>query len=86
MLKNHADVTTGAGQVAVAELGQILTIDEDAALGGAFQHVDAADQGAFAGTGFPDDAHDLAGGNVEIDVSDGMNGGVTFTVAFTDIG
>ena len=54
-------------------LGEIMAVEQDFAGIGLVDADDGAGQRRFAAAGFADQAHGLAGTNVEIDVIDGMN-------------
>ena len=64
-LKNHGDASTFLPQLPLGHLGQVMPVNDHAAGGGAFQHIDASDEGAFAGTAHADDAEHIAIGNGE---------------------
>ena len=68
MLEDHADAAARGTQIGGGKRGEIAPLDNHAAFARARQHVDRADQRAFAGPASPDDAEDFAGGNRQIDV------------------
>ena len=68
MLEDHADVLPGFAQLFFAEGGHFLAVHENFAAGGALQHVDAAHQGGFAGTGQADDDGDFAFVDGQVDI------------------
>ena len=60
VLENHADALTCFTQLCFAHGGQLLTVNEYLACSRFFQHVDAAHQCGFAGTGKTDDTKNFA--------------------------
>ncbi len=64
-LKNHGDAPTFLSQLLLVHSGQVMPVNDHAAGGGAFQHIDASDEGAFAGAAHADDAEHIAIGNGE---------------------
>lgn len=67
VLVDHADPLAGAAQIGRAEGGQLASVDGHAALVGAFEQVDAAQQGALAGAAAPEHAEDLPPADVQVD-------------------
>ena len=61
MLEDHADALTCFTQLCFAHGGQLLAVNEYLACGRFFQHIDAAHQCGFAGTGKTDDTENFAG-------------------------
>ena len=72
MLEDHADAAARPAQLlagapaAAGEGGEVLSGDGHGARGGAFQEVDAADEGGLAGAALSDDAVDLAFADVQV--------------------
>ena len=66
LLEDHADPRAQLVDVGVG-VGDLVALDEDLALGGRLQHVDAAQQGRLARSGGADHADDLALLDVEVD-------------------
>lgn len=60
VLENHADIFAFCPKLGFAHFAQVFVVDDDFAAGRFFQHIDAADEGRFAGTALADDAEDLA--------------------------
>ena len=60
MLENHADVFAFGPQLAVGHGRQFFVVNDDFAARRFFQHVDAADEGRFAGAALADYAKDFA--------------------------
>ena len=60
MLENHTDTLASFVKLGFVHGSQFLTININFACGGAFQHIDAANQSGFACTGQADDAEDFA--------------------------
>ena len=73
MLEDHPDFASRSSEVRLGQGGEFAAGDEDLVRIGAFQQVNAANQGAFAGTRGADDAKDPAGLDRQIDV--GQDGG-----------
>ena len=67
-LENHADGLPQLQQFLAAEPGQAFAVHQHLALGGAFEQVDAAHQGALARAGQADDAENFTVVDGEIDV------------------
>lgn len=73
VLEDHADAGAGPAQfgarppTAAGEGGEVLAGHRHGAGGGAFQEVDAADQGGLAGAALSDDAVHLAFADVQVD-------------------
>ena len=72
MLEDHADILPGFPQLFFSQGGHFLAVHDHFAAGGFFQHVDAADQGAFAGPGKADDPEDLAFIDGQVDILQGV--------------
>ena len=72
-LEDHGDVPALLPQLRLGELADVLAVDEDFAAGGALQHVDAADQGAFSRAAHADDAVDFAVADGQRDVLEGLH-------------
>ncbi len=68
LLEDHADAAAYGVDVDVG-VGHLGAADEDLALGGLLQQVDAAQQGRLAGTGGADDADDLALADLQVDAA-----------------
>ena len=68
VLEDHADRLPGLPQVLVAQLCDVLAVHLDGALRGTLQQVHAADQRGFSRAGQTDDAEDLPGLDVQIDI------------------
>ena len=60
MLENHTDTLASFVQLSFVHGSQLLAVNINFACGGAFQHIDAANQSGFACTGQADDAEDFA--------------------------
>ena len=60
VLKDHANGTANIAKICVAELRQILTVNDDAAAGRAIEQIDAANERALTGAGSTDDAKDFS--------------------------
>src|SRR5208337_1294968 len=68
MLEYHADGAAGRACVALRQVGQGDVVDDDAAAGRLFEAVDQADQRRLSRPAAPDNADDLAFGDIEGDV------------------
>ncbi len=66
MLEDHADAVPETAQLRLAKLRNILATHPDLALRRPFQQIKHAYQGAFACTGTPNNAEDLALLDVQI--------------------
>jgi hypothetical protein len=73
MLENHADLLAGLAQGCAGEGGHFLAVHEDLAARGHFEHVDAADERRFAGTGQADDAENLAVPDFQVCLFQGLD-------------
>jgi len=71
MLKNHADFLPGLSELPLAQGCHVDAVDQHLPFLRPFQHINTAYQGALAGTAETDDAEDLAGLNMEIDIIQG---------------
>lgn len=85
MLEDHADVLPGLPQLFFTQGGHFLAVHDHLAAGGFFQHVDAPDQGAFAGPGKADDAEDLTFVDGQIDVFQGVQVAGRRMIDFVDV-
>ena len=72
MLKNHADFFAGFPKLPFRHGTQFFAIDDDRTVRRPFQHIDAADQGAFSGAAFADDAEYFPFPDVGADASQGF--------------
>ena len=84
VLEDHADLAASLGQIPLAQGHEILTIDDDLALGGTLQQVDATNKGALAGTGGADHPENLALWHMQAHVTQGVHGVTAFTVDFVE--
>ena len=73
MLENHADALASLAQLGIIHSGELGTIYKNLAAGGALQHIDAAYQRGFAGTGKTNDAENLACFNTKVSFMQGMD-------------
>ena len=73
VLEDHADVLAGLAQFRAVQGRHFLAVDEDLAARGHLEHVDAADEGRFAGAGQADDAEDLAVFDFEVRLLQGLD-------------
>lgn len=78
MLKYHADMLAFRPQLGVGHVRQVLFVDDDVAARRPFEHVDAADEGGFAGAALADDAEDFAVFNGQVNAFEGVD--LSFTV------
>ena len=76
MLEYHADVLAFRPQLGVGHVGQVLFVDDDVATRRPFEHVDAADEGRFAGAALADNAEDFAVFNGQVDAFEGVDLGL----------
>ena len=67
-LEDHGDGAAGLTEFPFRQGGHLLAVYYHGAAGGPLQQVDAPYQGALSGTGEADDAEDLAGLDVQVDV------------------
>src|SRR5450830_155092 len=67
LLENHADILARIAQRALAQAGQFSASDSNAAAIGAFEQVNQAQQGRFAGAALADQAENIAGINLQRD-------------------
>ena len=82
MLEDHADVFPGFAKIFFGKFRHVFAADDDFAGGGGFEHIDAADERGFAGTGLSDNAENFAVIDREVDVVQGYDMAV---VAFGDV-
>ena len=82
MLKDHANGTANIAKICVAELRQILAVNDDAAAGRAIEQIDAANERALTGAGSTDDAEDFSWADRNRDVLERLE---DFTVV-ADVG
>ena len=85
MLKDHADSFAHLAKLPFRHCRQFFAIDNDRAAAGSFQHVDAADQGAFPSTAFADDAEYFAFPDVDADTAQCFQRSGFALVGFMDI-
>ncbi|GIE74316.1 hypothetical protein Aph02nite_02660 [Actinoplanes philippinensis] len=71
MLVDHPDPVPGQAQLPAAQPRHLQATDTDRACIRALQHVDAAQQGALAGAGLPENPEDLPLANPQINPVDG---------------
>ena len=69
LLEDHRDLPAAGAQLGGRERFHLHAVNDDAALGGAFQQVDAAHQRGFARTGHTDDAVDGTIRNGQVDIA-----------------
>ena len=62
-LEDHGDLPPGRPQLGRGHGVQLLAVDDDPALRGPLQHIDAADQRALTRAAHADDAIDIAAGD-----------------------
>ena len=67
-LEDHGDLPPLLPQGLVLQVPQILAVEQNFAIGGPFQQVDAAHQGALACTGQADDTENLPGLDCQRDI------------------
>ena len=84
VLENHPDLAASLGQVPFAQGDQILAVDDDLTFRRALQQVDAADEGALAGTGGADHPENFALRHMQAHVTQGVHGITAFTVDFVE--
>jgi hypothetical protein len=68
VLEDHADAAADPPQFLLARIGDVLTVPEDAAVGGVDQTVDAPQQGRLARPGETDDCEELTVWYLEADI------------------
>ena len=68
VLEDHADVAADLSEPLLLDLHEVLSVDDDAPLGGSLEQVDTADERALARAREPDDAVDGAVRDSEVDV------------------
>ena len=73
MLEYHADVLAFCPQLGIGHIRQVLFVDNDVAARRPFEHVDAADEGRFAGAALADDAEDFAVFNGQINAFESVD-------------
>ncbi len=84
MLKNHADLAAGLGQLPLRQGGQVLAVDDDLPLCRALQQVDTTNEGTLAGTGGTDYPENFALWHMQAHVTQGVHGITAFTVDFVE--
>src|SRR5574344_455953 len=85
MLEYHADALACLPELAIVHGRHILPVNDDLALGRAFEHVDAADQCGLSRTAETDDAVNLAASDAEIDAFQGMHRAGGAFIGFFDL-
>ena len=82
LLKNHGNIPPGRTQFRGTEILHLATVDNNVALIGTFQHIDAAHQRGFTSARHADDAVDIPVPNGQVDIVEGDHraplGGKTF--------
>lgn len=73
VLKHHADVAARCAQLGVGQLHEVASVDDDLAVRGAVEQIQAAHQRAFARAGAADDAEHLARSDFQIDATQGVH-------------
>ncbi|MPM47963.1 hypothetical protein SDC9_94684 [bioreactor metagenome] len=73
MLEDHADILACLPEFSFVHGCQILAINNYLAACRYFQHIDTADQGAFAGTAQTDNTENLTGVDGQIRFMQGVN-------------
>ena len=68
ILEHHAHLAAHVGHLAAAQAGEVLVVDDDAALGGLFLHQHQLEEGRFAGAGMPQHKDELAFVNLDVDI------------------
>ena len=68
ILEDDTHLAAQIRHLAALHLGKVLTVDDDAALGGLFFHLDQFEKGGFARTGMAKDKDELAVLDLDIDV------------------
>ena len=68
ILEDDTHLAAQIRHLAAFHLGKVLTVDDDAALGGLFFHLDQFEEGGFARTGMAKDKDELAVLDLDIDV------------------
>ena len=85
VLKDHADSFAHLAKLPFRHCRQFFAIDNDAAAAGPFQHVDAADQGAFSGAAFANDAENFTFPYMDADPAQCIQRSVFAVICFVQI-
>ena len=85
LLEDHAHGTPGSAQLALRQTAHVLAFKKDGTARGTFQHVDAADERALAGTALADDTEDVPFVDGKIDALQGKNIRIFAAVTFFQI-
>ncbi len=74
VLEHHLDVLAERAQPAPAQLGEVLVLERDRAGGGRGESEERAAQGRLPASALPDQPHDLAAPQLQVDAVDGLDG------------